>query len=63
MRVTRDNISRAVAPLFARMAIVFSGWNNAYQSKYPTLDIDLPLCLQASTIANLFLSKCSNIFS
>jgi hypothetical protein len=52
MRVTRDNISRAVAPLFARIAMVFSGWNKVYHRRYPTEDIDLPDWRHAKTIEN-----------
>jgi hypothetical protein len=63
INVTRANISRAVAPLLARTAIVFSGLNNANQSRYATDEIDLPDCLQASTILNLLSLKCLNIFS
>ena len=42
IRVTLPNISWAVAPLLANIAIVCSGLNNAHHSKYATEEIDLP---------------------
>ena len=41
-KVILPSISRAVAPLFARIAIVFSGLNIAYHRIYTTDVIDLP---------------------
>ena len=51
--VIRPSISRAVAPLFAIMAMVFSGLNKAYHTKKAHADMDLPDCLHANTILNL----------
>src|SRR6056300_349969 len=61
MSVIRDNISRAVAPLFARIATVFSGWKSAYQRRYAHAEIDFPDCRQARTILYRCSLKCSNI--
>ena len=49
-------ISLAIAPLFASTATVTSGWNKRYHKRYAHDVIDLPDCLDARTILNLFSS-------